>query len=75
MTPRPRERDQGVIEDAAKRLAPEVAKWVGHGAALDDVTADLIWLLRYGARDGYKLARDLETLGTILAYERVTPKP
>ncbi|MBA1157794.1 hypothetical protein [Microvirga mediterraneensis] len=55
---RPTSRSPEVIEIAAEKLAPEVAKWCNEPVN-DEIREGLVSALRYGT-DGYKLARELE---------------
>jgi hypothetical protein len=55
---RPTSRSPEVIEIAAEKLAPEVAKWCNEPVN-HKIREGLVSALRYGT-DGYKLARELE---------------
>lgn len=63
MSMRPKSYSPAVIEAAAKRLLPDVLKWLGEDEDVDgDTLRELAQALR-GNQDGYAIARELEHWG------------
>ena len=61
MKKRPDRRDPAIVRQASDKLAPSIAAWMTeYETTVDEVSADLAHVARWGDTDGYKLAADLE---------------
>ena len=62
VTLRPSQRDEVVVQEACKKLLPQVMNWIEGDSEEDEVLQDLIDAVSSSSdSDGYKLARELET--------------
>lgn len=62
-TPRPKGTSLEIRKEVAKRLAPDVHRWIQGDTDIADIEADLTNILELGAMDGYELAKEIEDKG------------